>query len=61
MRQAAKECINSQFGTKPRHFGMDAEIQAMDGNLSLLTCLNKPFIIRQIAILGRWILASMPE
>jgi len=23
---------NSQFGSKPRHFGMDAEIQAMDGN-----------------------------
>ena len=52
---------NSQFGAKPRHFGMDAEIQAMDGNLSLLTCFNKPFIILQIAILGRWIPASMAE
>jgi len=52
---------NSQFGAKPRHFGMDAEIQAMDGNLLLLICLNKAFIILQIAILGRWIPASMPE
>ena len=40
---------------------MDAEIQAMDGNLPPLTCLNKPFIIPQIAILGRWIPASLPE
>ena len=23
---------NSQFGSKPRHFGRDAEIQAKDGN-----------------------------
>ena len=29
---------NSHFGSKPRHFGMDAEIQAMDGNLSKPKC-----------------------
>jgi hypothetical protein len=27
-----KVASNSHFGLKPRHFGMDAEIQAMDGN-----------------------------
>ena len=35
------------FGSKPRHFGRDAEIQAMDGNLPPLTCLNKSYKVGQ--------------
>jgi len=27
-----RRACNSLFGSKPRHFGMDAEIQAKDGN-----------------------------
>ncbi len=49
---APDQASNSQFGSKPRYFGMDAEIQAMDGNLPPLTCLSKPFIIPQIAVHG---------
>ncbi|PZN74547.1 MAG: hypothetical protein DM484_20980 [Candidatus Methylumidiphilus alinenensis] len=49
---------NSQFGSKPRHFGRDAEIQAKDGNKPTE---YKPIIIKLFAIHGRWISASLPK
>ena len=68
----ARRYTQVQPSQKSRHFGKDAEIQAMEGNIPVLQCLiyiicqlavSHPWIrkhlsLPRVAFLGRWISAS---